>query len=140
TATGGSWSPGGNSSSYQWRRCDTAGASCADIGGATGSSYTLVAADLANTIRVRETASKTAYNDATADSTQTVAIALGTLTNTGLPTISGTATVGNALTATGGSWTPAGTSSAYQWRQCDAAGASCTAIGGAPGTSSVLTS
>jgi hypothetical protein len=32
---------------YQWRRCDSGGASCADISGAGGQSYTLSSADLA---------------------------------------------------------------------------------------------
>src|SRR5207249_2680312 len=31
---------------YQWRRCDSAGAGCADIGGATSSTYVLGAADV----------------------------------------------------------------------------------------------
>lgn len=45
---------------YQWRRCDGAGASCADISGQTGSSYTLTTADAASTIRVRVTATEAA--------------------------------------------------------------------------------
>ncbi len=31
---------------YQWRQCDNAGANCTDIGGATNSTYTLVAGDV----------------------------------------------------------------------------------------------
>ena len=31
---------------YQWRRCDTAGANCADIAGATSATYTLTSADV----------------------------------------------------------------------------------------------
>src|SRR5439155_19521820 len=42
--------------SYQWRRCDAAGANCADIGGATSSSYTTDANDLGKTIRAVVTA------------------------------------------------------------------------------------
>lgn len=37
---------------YQWRRCDSAGASCVDIGGATASTYTLTVTDVGHTIRV----------------------------------------------------------------------------------------
>jgi hypothetical protein len=39
---------------YQWLRCDAGGASCAEISGATGSSYTPVLADAGSTIAVRE--------------------------------------------------------------------------------------
>lgn len=44
-----------NSSSiaYQWRRCNTNGAGCANIGGADGQTYHLVQADRGSTIRVR---------------------------------------------------------------------------------------
>lgn len=40
---------------YQWRRCDSAGASCVDIGGATASSYVLVGDDEGSRIRVVRT-------------------------------------------------------------------------------------
>ncbi len=42
---------------YQWRRCNAAGAACANIGGATASNYVVTAADVASTIRVEVTAS-----------------------------------------------------------------------------------
>ncbi len=42
--------------SYQWLRCDTAGAGCSDIDGATGQSYVLTPADVGSRIRVRVTA------------------------------------------------------------------------------------
>lgn len=36
---------------YQWRRCDAAGASCVDIAGATAAAYSVAAADVGSTIR-----------------------------------------------------------------------------------------
>src|SRR6185437_14068717 len=58
TASAGSWSgtlPIGFA--YQWRRCDSGGASCGDISGASGQSYTLTSADVGSTIRVAVTGS-----------------------------------------------------------------------------------
>jgi hypothetical protein len=60
-------------------------------------------------------------------------------TSTAPPTLSGTAQVGQTLTAASGSWTatPAVT---RQWQRCDAGGGACTAIGGATGNTYAVTS
>jgi hypothetical protein len=58
TGTPGSWQ--GTiplSFSFQWRRCDSSGASCADIPDATSSTYTLAPADDGSTISLAVTAS-----------------------------------------------------------------------------------
>ena len=60
-------------------------------------------------------------------------------TNTKLPSISGGAIVGNALHANHGSWTNSPIAYAYQWEDCNAAGASCAFIDGATGPSYTLT-
>ncbi len=53
-------------------------------------------------------------------------------TNTGSPSISGTAQQDRTLTATTGAWTgPAVVLYAYQWRRCDAGGGACSDIGSA---------
>jgi hypothetical protein len=58
TATTGTWS-GSPAYAYRWRRCNgTTGLGCADIPGATGSTYTVRAADLGSRIRVRVTATE----------------------------------------------------------------------------------
>lgn len=57
TANNGSWvGQQPITYTYHWRRCDTAGANCSDISGATAKTYVLTAADLGTTLRVRVTA------------------------------------------------------------------------------------
>ena len=82
--------------SYQWLADDTA------IQGATNSTYTLIEADEGKTVRVRVSFTDDAGNDETLTSEATDAVAAAPQPNnpaTGAPTISGTAQVGETLTA-----------------------------------------
>jgi alpha-tubulin suppressor-like RCC1 family protein len=139
SASNGSWSNSATSHAYKWRRCDNSGASCSDISGAVSSSYTLVLADVAHTIRVVVTASN-AYGSASATSDQTVVVSGLPPANTALPTISGTTTQGNKLTAENGSWSNSPTSYAYQWRRCGSSGTNCANISGATSSTYTLVS
>lgn len=51
--------------------------------------------------------------------------------NKTLPTVSGSAEVGQTLVATHGTWSGSPTRFRYQWSQCDTTGNACLAIGGA---------
>jgi hypothetical protein len=52
TAGSGTWSGGKPQTyTYQWRRCDTTGGSCADITGATNQTYVLKDVDIGKTMR-----------------------------------------------------------------------------------------
>jgi hypothetical protein len=118
--------------SSQWLRCDSLGANCTAISGATATKYTLVSADAGSTIRVRVTA-KNADGSKSADSNETglVGTANGEPVNTKPPVLSGFAEQGVNLHTTTGTWagdTPM--TFAYQWYRCDTAGNACGAIAG----------
>ena len=123
--------------SYQWIRND--GTSDADISGATDSSYTLAAADEGKTIKIKVSFTDDADNGETLTSAATAAVdAAPNSPATGAPTITGTAQVGETLTAdTSGIADTDGLANAsysYQW----VAGGSD--IAGATGSSHTLTS
>lgn len=131
---------------FQWRRCDSAGADCANISGATNTTYVLQSADVGTRMRVRVTATNgegTAFSDS--DATAVVA-ASGTPRFSGEPRVSGSPVVGQRLTATNGTWTgDQPMAFVYQWVRCGADGgrpdgSNCPNIAGATGTTYVLTS
>ena len=78
---------------YQWLADD------ADITDATGSTYTLAAADEGKTIEVRVTFTDDAGNDESLTSAPTATVTASNTPATGEPTITGTAQVGETLTA-----------------------------------------
>src|ERR1700757_3892501 len=82
TADAGTWS--GTQPidfTYQWRRCDTNGANCANIIGATKKTYTLGSIDVNNTLRVRVKATNSAGSSAV------VSAQTGVVTATPAPTL-----------------------------------------------------
>ena len=99
---------------YQWIWAD---GTDTDISGATSSAYTLVAADVGKTIKVR-----VSFTD-DADFSETLTSAAASAPATGAPTITGTAEIGQTLTAdtsgiadANGLTTPGYT---YQWVRVD---------------------
>jgi thermitase len=135
----GSWTNNPTGYAYEWQRCDSAGAACAPVSGATVSSYTLGLADVGSTVRVRVTASNSA-GSASATSAQTAVVAGAQPANTALPAVSGTTEDGRTLQTTDGTWSNNPTSYARQWLRCDAAGANCTTISGATAVTYALVS
>ena len=116
---------------YQWQRCDSHGANCASIAGATAKSYKLTDADVGSKIRSVVSACNSS-GCSSKESNPVGPVRAGAVpVNTAAPTISGAPVVGGALTANEGSWTNAPASYAYQWLRCDVNGASCGAIAGA---------
>jgi hypothetical protein len=74
TASSGGWSGAPTSYTYQWSRCDSAGANCSPISSATSQSYALGSADVGATARVAVTAAN-AYGSTSAGSAQTTVVA-----------------------------------------------------------------
>jgi lysozyme len=118
---------------YQWRRCDAAGASCVTIPNATAESYRPVSADVGHSLKALVTAAS-AEGSASAASAPTAAVLpAGTPpaahpANIAPPQILGTAQAGQVLTASVGTWTGAPKKFAYRWRRCTSSGVSCVAI------------
>ncbi|MFF8187210.1 beta strand repeat-containing protein [Microbacterium sp. NPDC016588] len=115
----GPWAPAPTSYTYQWL------IGGAPIAGATGNSYTPVAGDGGKSLSVTVTAVKDGYKSQATTSAGAPVIQL--LTGTPIPKISGTPVVGEKLTATAGTWTPAPVTLAYQWQRDGVAIAGATA-------------
>jgi hypothetical protein len=123
---------------YQWQKCNSSGGGCANITGATASSYRILNSQVGDTLRAIVTASNAA-GSAKADSAVTAVIVAGPPANTELPAISGEAKEGKTLSASTGKW--AGTepfSYTYQWERCNAAGEGCANVSGATSSSYIL--
>ncbi|MBK4719672.1 DUF4347 domain-containing protein, partial [Azospirillum sp. YIM DDC1] len=146
STTNGTWSDAdgdGRSFSYQWYRADDSnGTNAASISGATSSSHTLTTSDAHKYLRVVVTANDGRGGTQTATSTYT-AITNSAPVNSAVPSVSGTATVGNALSTTNGTWSDAdgdGRSFSYQWyRADDSNGTNAASISGATSSSHTLT-
>ena len=136
---------------YQWRLCDANGKNCDSSPSkwfpATPSSAptdTLQDADVGHTISVVVTAT----NPATAPTTGTPAVQLGSYAtntvvtpgNSAAPTISGTPQQGDTLTEAPGTWLPSSSMVTRQWESCDASRAGCAPIPGATAQTYKLTS
>jgi hypothetical protein len=135
----GTWSNSPTSITDQWEDCNASGGGCVPIAGATGSTYTLTATDVGDTVRVQERAANaggagTALSAATGVAQALAAAASASSPRNGSPpVISGTAKVGDTLSASTGTW--AGTppiSYAFQWQRCTP---TCATIAGANGSS-----
>src|SRR5215210_3568321 len=133
TASNGTWSNSPTSFTYQWQRCAIDGQACGDIAGATERTYKPVQGDVGHALRVEVTAIN-ADGRATAPSQPTNPISSDNgPENTVRPALSGTAAVGDELTATTGTWTPTPSTTARQWQRCDSDATDCRNIAGATG-------
>jgi surface antigen len=109
SATTGSWNRAGAAYSYQWY------AAGVPIRGATGPTYSPTAAQLGKAISVRVGAALAGFATGYSSSAATAPTAPGTMTPGPAPTVTGLPKVGGVLTASGGTFTPAATSSTIAW-------------------------
>jgi surface antigen len=107
TTTRGTWSPKGTVS-YQWF------SGGGPLDGATDATYTPTADQLGRGLKVRVTLSAPGYKTMRVRSEKTEHVVPGHFKASTPPTVSGVPQVDQPLTASPGSWTPAGSLS-YQW-------------------------
>ncbi len=140
TASTGSWLNSPTSYTYQWQDCNTSGASCSAISGATSNTYTLAANDVGHTIRAAVTAANTGGSaSATSAATSAVTAPASPPADTTAPAVTGSTVQGQTLSTSNGSWSNIPTSYTYQWQDCNTSGASCSAISGATSNTYTLT-
>jgi surface antigen len=108
SASAGSWSPGNGTYTYQWL------ADGSPIADATASTFTPTATQLGARLRARLTITAPGYTTVHVSTDPTVAVAPGQFKASAPPTITGTPQVDHPLTATPGTWTPAG-ATRLQW-------------------------
>ena len=125
---------------YAWQWITNDGTSDADISGATGATYTLTASEAGKTIKVRVTFTDDGGTEETLVSATTTAVTVNNAP-TGLPTISGTARVGETLTASSAGISDADglTNATYAWQWITNGGTSDTDIAGATAATYMLT-
>jgi uncharacterized protein YukE len=133
TATAGTWSGTGTVAyAYQWYRCNTTGAKCSSVHGATAGTYTLAAADVAHTVGLTVNATDTAGKASAYASLLGPVVAAGSpLIATVQPVVTGSGAVGKAISVSTGTWSPAAKAYSYAWQRCNANGRVCGPIAGA---------
>jgi hypothetical protein len=136
STSAGSWQHAPTGYAYQWLRCGPNGSGCANIAGATGSTYQLSAADAGQVVRSRVTATNgVGVSTPAVSAISSVVIPLPAATAP--PVISGVPAAGKSLSVSTGTWnTPA--TFTYQWLSCNASGTGCAAVAGATDNSYFL--
>lgn len=137
TATTGTWSDSPAGYAFQWQHCDQDGGDCSPIAGAVGGTRELTGSDVGFSIRVLVTASNAAGSTDAASLATSVVLPAGPV-NLSPPTVSGEPVEGGTLVASTGDWSGASTSYDIQWERCDTAGAACSAVPGATGSTHSL--
>ncbi len=122
SCTTGTWANQGGSVhtyAYQWKRDAQGSGGYSSIGSATSATYALVNADDACHIKCTVTATNTGGAGTPTDSNIVGVVVEPVPTNSVVPAVSGTTTVGQTLTSTSGTWANQGgtiATYAYKWQ------------------------
>ncbi|HEV2592360.1 MAG TPA: hypothetical protein VGU02_10755, partial [Gaiellaceae bacterium] len=130
TVSAGTWTGVGTVAyAYQWYRCDSAGAHCGSIHGATRASYTEVAKDVGGTLSAAVAATdSTGRTRVYAPLAGIVAPKAATFAPTSQPSIAGAPIVGEVVSVVAPVKSPAPT---YAWLHCNANERLCMPIANA---------
>lgn len=140
SASQGEWSGDPTAFFYQWLRCDSSGANCVAISGASEPTYLLVAADVGSRLRVEVVAANGDGASPARRSARTAIVRVPVPVLVAKPVISGLARAGETLSASTGEWTNAPTAFTYGWRRCLPGASSCTKLPDATQPTYLLTS
>ncbi len=151
TTSNGSWTGTPTSYAYQWQDCNSQGASCSNISGATSSTHVLTSGDVGHTMRSVVTACNNACGTASSAPSGVVASSQGSsdapvnsvqpyfvvssVSNTTGACTAGCAIEGQQLSVTPGIWSHNPTFS-YQWQDCIARAGTDTRVAVATGGAS----
>ena len=127
-----------STTTYQWRRADTAGGTYSDIASATNSTYTPVSGDGGKFIRVVITVSNSGGSASATSSATSAVSSTTTLATPAAPTVSATS---NTLKSISVSWSAIANASSYTVKLHNAAGTLIATSGltGLSGTSATIT-
>jgi CHRD domain/Ig domain of plant-specific actin-binding protein len=122
---------------YQWQTCTAVKVACTNLAGMTSSSLLIGPSQVGTLLRATIVASNAVGKTSAFSNLTTIVLAKATApVNVTRPAISGSATVGQRLSASTGTWTGVGTSGfRYQWSRCNSNGSSCADVSGATGQS-----
>ena len=136
TVNHGSWSGTAPITfTYQWQSCTATNSVCTNLTGMTSSSMLLGAAQVGMLMRATIVAANAAGKTSAFSNVTAVVLAKASApVNVTVPAISGTARVGQRISASTGTWTSASASTyTYQWSRCNSNGTSCSSVSGATG-------
>jgi PASTA domain len=131
TADPGEWSLDLDGVAFRWVRCTGTEDVCEPIEGEAGPEYAVVVDDVDHSLAVEVTATAGADEVTARSAPSPVVPGLAVVQ---APAISGTAAIGQTLTATTGTWLPPEAALTVQWQRCTPQLTSCAAIAGEAGT------